>query len=59
VGQGRVFLDTCDDIVSEVGVVACKLMCKGWKDVFEFSSVEVIPGAEEAGTEGSISSNHF
>jgi hypothetical protein len=32
---------------------------QGWKDVFELSSVEVISGTEEAGTEGSISGNRF
>ena len=56
-GQGRVLLDAGDDVASEVGVMTCKLVRKGWKDVFEFPPVKVIPGTEEASTEGSISGN--
>ena len=48
-----------DDVASEVGVAGCELIRKGGKDIFEFSSFEVIPGTEEAGTKKSISGNRF
>ena len=56
-GQGWVLLDNPDNVASEVGVITCKLICKGGKDVFELPSVEVIPGTEEAGTKKSIIGN--
>jgi hypothetical protein len=59
VGEGRVLLDTRDDVASEEGVAACELVGKGGKDVFEFPSVEVIPGTEEAGAEESIVGNRI
>jgi hypothetical protein len=59
VGEGRVFLDAGDDVGSEVGVAACELVCKGGEYSLEFSSIEIIPGTEEAGPEGSIGGNRF
>ena len=58
-GYGGVLLDNPDDVVPEVGVVACKLVCKGGKDVFEFLSVKLIPRTEEAGTKESLFSHCF
>ena len=58
-GDGRVFLDTRDDMALEVGVATCELVRKGGKDLFELSSFEVISGTEEAGTKESISGNRF
>ena len=58
-GQSRVLPDSGNDVVSKAGVVTCKLVCKGWKDVFEFPSVKVILGTEKAGTKDSIISNHI
>jgi hypothetical protein len=57
VGQGWVLLDNPNDVASEVGVTACKLICKGGKDVSELPSVEVISGTEKTGTEGSMAGN--
>ena len=57
-GEGGVFLNAGDDVASDVGVAARKLVCKGGKDVSEFCSVEVISGTEEAGTEESIFGDH-
>ena len=37
-------------MASKVGVMACKLVCKGGKDVLEFPSVKVVPGTEKAST---------
>ena len=34
--------------------MACKLVCKGGENVFEFSSVKVIPGTEKASTKETI-----
>jgi hypothetical protein len=50
---GRVFLDGVDDVVSKVGITTGELVCKGWKDIFEFPSVKKIPGTEKAGAEES------
>ena len=58
-GEGRVLFDTRDDVTSEVGVAACKLVRKGGEDVLEFSSVEVIPRTEEACAEEPIARNCF
>ena len=58
-GKGGVPLDTGNDVTSEVGVAACELVCKGGENVFEFPSIKVIPGTEEAGAEESIGGNRF
>jgi len=58
-GYGGIILDDRDDMVLEVGVVMCKLVCKGGKDVFEFLSIKVVPGTEEAGTKKSLFGNCF
>ena len=58
-GKGRVFLKIGNDMPSKVGIAACKLVCKGGKDVFELPSVEVLPGAEKAGTKESLIGNSF
>ena len=58
-GQGGVPLDGSDDVVSEMGIVTCKLVCDGGEDIFEFPSVKVVSGTEEAGTKDSLSGNHF
>ena len=39
--------------------MACKLVCKGGKDVLELPSVEVISGTEEASTEESLVGDCF
>jgi hypothetical protein len=57
VGQGGISLDDRDDVGSEVGVVACKLVSKGGEDVFELLPVKVIPRAEEAGTKETLLGN--
>ena len=57
--HGRVLLYCLNDPSPEVGVPASELVRKRGKDVLEFLSVEVIPRAEEAGTECSILCNHF
>ena len=57
--KGGIILDNGDNVALKVGIVMCKLVCKGWKDVFEFPSVKVIPGTEKAGTKDSIISNHI
>jgi hypothetical protein len=46
-------------VASEVGVAACELVCKGGEYSLEFSPIEIIPGTEEAGPEGSIGGNRF
>ena len=56
-GYGGVILDDRDDVASKVGIMTCKLVCKGGKDVLEFLSVKVIPGTEEAGTKESLFGN--
>ena len=58
-GQGRILLDNPNDMASEEGVATCELTCKGGEDIFEFSSIKVIPGTEEASAEESIAGNHF
>ena len=56
-GYGGVVLDDGDNVTLEVGIMTSKLVCKGGKDVFEFLSVKVIPGTEEAGTKESLFGN--
>ena len=58
-GYGGVVLDNGDNMVLEVGIMTCKLVCKGGEDVLEFLSVKIIPGTEEAGTKESLSGNCF
>jgi hypothetical protein len=58
VGEGRVLLDTRDNAASEVRVAACKLICKGGKDVFELLSFEVISGTEKAGAKETVFGDH-
>ena len=31
-GYGGVFLDNLDDVISEMGEVACELVCEGWEN---------------------------
>jgi hypothetical protein len=56
-GYGGVILDDRDNVALEVGITICKLVCKGGKDFFEFLSVKVIPGTEEASTKESLFGN--
>ena len=58
-GNGGVLLDGTGDVSSEVGEMAGKLVCKGWKDLFEFPSVKIIPGTEKASTKYPLLGNHF
>ena len=58
-GYSRVILDSGDDVASEVRVAACKLVCKGGKDVLELPPVEIVPGTEKASTEGSFTGNQL
>ena len=58
-GYGGVILDSRGDVTVKVGIMMSKLVCKGGEDVFEFPSVKVIPGAEEAGTKQSLFGNCF
>ena len=58
-GYGGVILDGSDDLVSKLGVMACKLVCKGGKDILELLLVEVISGAEKACTKESLIVSNF
>ena len=55
--KGGIILDNGDNVALKVGIVMCKLVCKGWKDVFEFLSVKIISGAEEASTKEPLFGN--
>ena len=57
--NGRVLLDSVGDVGSEVGVVACKLVPKGWKNILEFPTIEVIPGTEKTSTKNPLLGNHL
>jgi len=57
VGYGGVILDDWDNMALEVGIMTCKLVCKGGEDMLEFLPVKVIPGTEEAGTKESLFGN--
>ena len=57
-GQGGILLDCIDDVALEVGIVTCKLVCKGRKDVFELSSIKVIPGTKKASAKKSLIGNN-
>ena len=48
---GGFLFDHPNDLVSKGGVPTCELVPEGGKDVFELLPVEVIPRAEETGTE--------
>ena len=56
-GYSGVIFDGRDDVGLEVGIMACKLVCKGGEDIVEFLSVKIIPGTEEAGTKESLFGN--
>ena len=58
-GLGRLLLYSSDNTALKVGVTACKLICKGGKDVLELPPVEVIAGTEEASTEESHIGDRF
>jgi len=59
VDQGGVILEDCDNVALKVGVIICKLVGKGGKDVLEFPPVKVVPGTEEAGTKETCFGNCF
>lgn len=54
-----VLLDDVDDTVSKAGITTCELVSKGWKYIFEFPSVKVIPGTEKAGAKESFIGERF
>ena len=41
-GKGRVLLDTGDNMVLKVGVMVCKLICKGRKYMLELPLLKVV-----------------
>ena len=58
-GYSRVPLDTGNDVASEVGITACKLVCKCGKYVFELLSVKVVSGTKETSTKDFLVGNCF
>ena len=53
------FLDDLKDSGSKRGVSTCELVGEGGEDIFKLLPVEVIPRAEEAGTERPSLCDHF
>ena len=58
-GQSWVLFDSSNNVVLEVGVTVCQLICKGWKDLLKFLSIKVLPGTKEAGTKNPLLRNHL
>ena len=58
-GQGGIVLEDGDDVGLKEGVIICKLVGKGGKDVLEFPPVKVIPGTEEASAKETFFGNCF
>ena len=57
--HGRVLPDDLNNVAPKCRVPASELVCERGEYVFQFLSVEVISGAEEAGAEGSGLGDHF
>ena len=57
-GYERVLSYDLGDLTSKGRVPTCELVRECGKDVLEFLSIEVIPRAEKAGTEGLVPRDH-
>ena len=57
--HGWILVDDPDDVISEFRIPACELVRKRGENIFQLPSIEVIPRAEEAGTEGPGLGDHF